>query len=432
MSTYYSDVVQYLIDFIDDYANLDSAPLDSLIYDFLMTRENGYADESVEVYVPDTTSYINILIDTTSPNITVLQWKELNLETVFNQALNQNGLAGITSDTSPNYPLVDWRGKLYDFDADSSVDYEISSGDDSTTFIQYMFASTVPIDGVMIQGGETGVQSYDTIGSWCLLGYYCAYSNNGTDWTYIYNSSGPPVVSGTTIVNQTFVAGYTTDEEVAKAAPYLYFKQSPLEDTSINTTTFTGKGIEAKYWRIFPVDLLATLTTMGIELGYTGYTASFSHVRFHQIKEHGDLLVTQTVVAQVVSPTISRSNEYLNSELGTGIGNWVTVIDGFEPTSNSFTGASVFLTLDASNDTANVTTWSLDYQDVDGLWTQFRTGSNPSNQIGSFTGIYSETERDPVLDVSLKFRVRAHAVGGTSMTIRLAYMVVAVSDTNAV
>ena len=431
MSTYYSDVVQYLIDFIDDYANLDSAPLDSLIYDFLMTRENGYADESVEVYVPDTTSYINILIDTTSPNITVLQWKELNLETVFNQALNQNGLAGITSDTSPNYPLVDWRGKLYDFDADSSVDYEISSGDDSTTFIQYMFASTVPIDGVMIQGGETGVQSYDTIGSWCLLGYYCAYSNNGTDWTYIYNSSGPPVVSGTTIVNQTFVAGYTTDEEVAKAAPYLYFKQSPLEDTSINTTTFTGKGIEAKYWRIFPVDLLATLTTMGIELGYTGYTASFSHVRFHQIKEHGNLLVTQTVVADSVSPTISRGNTFSSTEPGIGSGSWVIMVDPFEPTDTPFSGAAMMWTLYSSNSTANVTTWELQYLNPAGVWTTLETGSNPSGQTGMYTDIFSETQRDISL-FGLLFRVRAHAVGSTNMTIKFVYMIVAVSDTNSV
>ena len=63
MGTYYADIVKYLVDFIDDFDGIESPALDSLIYDFLMTRENVYADESVEVYVPDTTSYINILID---------------------------------------------------------------------------------------------------------------------------------------------------------------------------------------------------------------------------------------------------------------------------------------------------------------------------------------------------------------------------------
>jgi len=436
MATYYDDIVSYLVDFIDDYDGIESTELDDLIYDFLMTKFNGFSDELVEVYDADTTSYNTILIDTTSPNITILEWKELNLERVFNQALIQNGQAAISNESSPNYPLIDFRGNVYDFDADSSIDYVISSGGTLNYYLQYEFQNTVPIDGVMLQGGNSGIQSYTTIGSWCLLGYYLGYSNNGSDWTYVYNLSGAPVVSGTTILSKMFTAGYTTTESVAKAAPFLYYKESPLEDKSIYTTSFT-KGIEAKYWRFYPVDLLATLTTMGIESGFTGYTASLSHVRFHQIKEHGDLLVSQTVKTTNINPTVARGDTFEETQAGTGVGSWVDffVVGGsgaFEPGKGSFSGASIMWTLYASNSTANVTTWKVEYQDPDGLWTELKTDSNPSGQVGMYTDVYSETERDPVLDVTLKFRISAHAVGLTNMTIKFSYIIIGVSDTNSV
>jgi len=431
MATYYDDIVSHLINFIDDYSGIESTALDDLIYDFLMTKFNGFSDELQEVWDADTTSYNLILVDTTSPNITVLDWKELNLERVFNQALSQNGQAAISNESSPNYPLIDFRGSLYDFDAGSSIDYSIASGEDSTAYLQYVFQNTIPIDGVMIQGGNSGVQSYDTIGSWCLLAYYLGYSNNGTDWTYVYNASGLPTVSGTTIFEQRFAAAYTTTESVAQAAPFLYFKQSPLEDKSIYTTSFT-KGVEAKYWRFYPVDLLDSLTSMGIPTGYTGYTVSLSHVRFHQIKEHGDLLVTNTVASTNIAPSVARGNSFEETQAGTGVGNWIDMIAAFEPLGYSYSGATVMWTLYASNDTANVTTWKVEYQRADGLWVELKSDSNPSGQVGMYTDIYSETERDQGLDVTLKFRVTAHAVGGTNMTIKFVYIIVGVSDTNSV
>jgi hypothetical protein len=431
MATFYQDIIEYLTDYIDDYANLDSTALDVIIYDFLMTKENGYAEEYFEFYDDDSTAFVTILIDTTSPTITVLEWKEIYLEEAFNQTLTQNGLAAISSGSSPNYPLIDFRGKLYDFDADTSIDYPISAGEDSTDFIKYGFDNSVPIDGVMIQGGENGVQSYFAVGDWCLIAYYCAYSNNGIDWTYIYNSSGPPAESGGTIVDQTFVAAYTTDESVAASNPFLYFKQSPLEDKAIDTTTFTGKGLESKYWKMIPVDLLPTLTTMGIHPGFTGYTASFSHVRFHQIKEHGDLLVTQTVPVDSINPTVARGDRFESTVAGIGVGNWVIVIDPFGPTSNGRDAVALNWTLYSSNSTSNITTWEFQYLDTNAIWTTLETGSNPAGQTGMYTDIYSEVERE-ALDAELAFRVRAHAVGSTNMTIKLVYTVIAVSDTNSV
>ena len=76
MATFYQDIIEYLTDYIDDYANLDSTALDVIIYDFLMTKENGYAEEYLDYYDEDSTAYVRILIDTTAPTTTVLEWKE--------------------------------------------------------------------------------------------------------------------------------------------------------------------------------------------------------------------------------------------------------------------------------------------------------------------------------------------------------------------
>jgi len=431
MSTYYSDVVQYLVDFIDNFNGIESPALDSLIYDFLMTRENGYADESVEVYVPDTTSYINILIDTTSPNITVLEWKELYLEEVYNQALRQNGQAGITDDNTPNYPLVDFRGTIQDFDTTTSIDYIIGAGEDSTNYIQYEYASPVSIDGILLQGGDTGLQIYDVIGEWNLLPFYLAYSNNGTEWRYIYNLSGYPSIDATSSDNISYTAGYTTNQSVAENAPFLYYKQAPLADLSISTITFTEKSIESKYWRIFPVDLLPVLTDMGYESGFTGYTASFSHLRFHQIVEHGEHIVSQTVQVETLRPELARGDYEFDTEVGTGVGNWITVVPAFSATYNQWSGISMMYTIQSANSTTNnITNWRFQLQGRNGSWYDIRTGDHPLNETGYYTDVYMHKERDPLTDQGAQFRVQANALAGTTMYIYIAYMVVAVSDKN--
>ena len=121
--TYISDVILYLAqqDAID-FSVVDTAGLDDVINDFLLTPDNGFlpateeysiitdevcdyvyagldatSGDIIEPYPPDSTSnfayydyvcvdqtnVVTTVIDSTSPDITVLQWKQTYLEETY-------------------------------------------------------------------------------------------------------------------------------------------------------------------------------------------------------------------------------------------------------------------------------------------------------------------------------------------------------------
>ena len=137
MSTYITDIISYLdTQYSIGFDTIDTAALDNLIQLYLETPENGYvteeftyldtgSDSTANPYY-DTTSEVTVTYDSSSPNITVLEWKELYLEETLNQMFLETGSISIRDINSPNYPLVDFKGNVFDLDATTSIDYTIT------------------------------------------------------------------------------------------------------------------------------------------------------------------------------------------------------------------------------------------------------------------------------------------------------------------
>ena len=199
MTTFIEDIVQAYIE------ERTQSYIDDLIEDFLNTTQNGFlpstiieSDDIIQVnnYVyqgpdatsgdifttgddgttigwynlvgVDATSKIYTTIDSTSPTITVLQWKQQYWETDVHRAARRNQGEIITWDNaSPQYPLPDW---------DSLTNSVFDSGGltyDSSSYIVYELNEESLIDRVAVYCDETSSN------------VYFAYSKNGTDWTYL-------------------------------------------------------------------------------------------------------------------------------------------------------------------------------------------------------------------------------------------------------
>ena len=141
--TLITNVQQGIIDEVSD------AALDVIIQDYLNNPNNGFMDqETVTTIVTDATCTIVTIgfdsttgdpiedcvyldstsithIDTTAL-ISVLEWKQTYLEGVKGDAWRTVGQLVITDGNSPNYPLVEFKDILYDFDTTSALDYEIT------------------------------------------------------------------------------------------------------------------------------------------------------------------------------------------------------------------------------------------------------------------------------------------------------------------
>jgi len=285
--TLITEVQQGIID------QVDSTALDIIIWSYLNNPNNDFMDQDrVEtitdatactiVYDPvplDQTSAYDttgtcVYIDTTTVDYidttslwTVEQWKAVYLENTNNDAMISQDKIAYTDSNSPNYPLVDWNSRLFTFDTTSSVDFDVG---DSTSdiFIQYAHRTSVPIDGMYIQPGLSGVDS--TTGEADLV-FYIGYSFNGTDWEYIADGAGIPTI-------------FTNQQDAINQPFHVTYAEAEITPQNVSEIIFTETAIEAKYWRIFFVE------------GALGpYTASVSHLRFQQIREHGKAVIRHTV-----------------------------------------------------------------------------------------------------------------------------------------
>ena len=286
--TLITEVQQGIID------QVDSTALDIIIWSYLNNPNNDFMDQDrVEtitdatactiVYDPvplDQTSAYDttgtcVYIDTTTVDYidttslwTVEQWKAVYLENTNNDAMISQDKIAYTDSNSPNYPLVDWNNKLFTFDTTSSVDFAIVQDSTSEYFIQYAHRVARAIDGMYIQPGLNGVDS--TSGD-ADLAFFVGFSNNGTDWNYFVNDG-----SGVSILG---------DKQDGIDNPfYVNYTEAEITPQNVSELMFTDTAIEAKYWRIYFVE-----GTLG------SYTASVSHLRFEQIREHGKAVITKTV-----------------------------------------------------------------------------------------------------------------------------------------
>ncbi len=283
--TLITDVQIALID------EVDSTALNVVIWDYLNNPNNGFMDQEelitiidatacTVVYTPtgfdatsvDLTSCVFIdttettFIDTTSL-WTVQQWKNLYLETTNNDAMKTLDRIAYTDSRSPNNPLVDWNNDLYSFDTTSSVDFSITEDSTSENYIQYEYRTAEKVDGMYIQQGLNGIDSTSGLAE---MAYYIGYSSNGDIWNYILDDNGTP--------------GFG-NQQVAIANPfYISIAEADMLPQVVEDIMFTDTAIEAKYWRIYFVE-----GTLG------SYIASISHLRFQQIREHGDAVVPHTV-----------------------------------------------------------------------------------------------------------------------------------------
>ncbi len=288
MTTYSTDLIQYVFNQSQlGFDTIDTTALNVLIQDYLETPDNGYMLETVEEWNDDTTSYVTYVTDSTSPTITVLEWKELYLEQTLNQSYLQNGQISIRDSNSPNYPLINFKDKLFDFDTTTSIDYSILADATADVFIEYELPTARKVDGMYIQHGIDGIDS--TTGESTLI-CFIGFSNDGSTWTYIADDSGDSAI-------------YTNKQDAIDNAFDLTVDGVDIEPQAVSDVMFTDTSIEAKYWRIYFVD--------------GDYTAAVSHLRFEQIREHGEAVVSKTL------PLIKTTGVY-----SAGITNVVSDVSG--------------------------------------------------------------------------------------------------------
>lgn len=271
MAKYLSDIVDYLFEQQQEGFNtIDTTALDALILEFIETEENGYMTHTESQWDADSTSYINVLVDSTAASITVLEWKELYLEEVYNQSFIQNNQIAIRDSRSPNYVLVDFRDTLFDFDTNESINYAI----DSTSvevFLEYEYPTAVKIDGTFFQGGEDGIDAMNMI----VIHAYLGYSNDGETFSYLKNQGSGIATSAST-------------QQDAIDNPFIFDEPTGFASDIVSNIVFT-KAIEAKYWRFYMVNI------------GSGYTAAVSHLRFQQQKTHGSQLVIGSVAGESIT-----------------------------------------------------------------------------------------------------------------------------------
>lgn len=298
MTTYITDIIDYLKtqDAIS-FDTIDTTALDILVEDYLLTPENGYVSEEVTEVIYgsdstanpyyDTTSTVTYTIDGTSPTITVLEWKEQYLETVYNQMFLESNAISIRDSNSVNYPLIDFKGALFDFDVTTSINYAITPDTTGDVYIEYEYPTAEKVDGMYLQTGIDGLQNYDALTNWSFLAFYVGYSDDGVTWKYIASYDGIDSTG-------TATSFLTLDQDLAIANPF-WVDEETIDSDTLKFVQFPFTAIESKYWRLYMVDIEGGLIEIGEDTGYTGYTAAISHLRFQQYKEHGGVLATATV-----------------------------------------------------------------------------------------------------------------------------------------
>jgi hypothetical protein len=407
MAKYISDIINKLYEDVDNFAGIDSTALDALILEYLETPQNGYMTEESTYWDDDTTSFITILIDSTAPSISELEWKEQYLEQTYNQMFLQNGQSALRDSSSPHYPLVDFKGQLIDFDADTSLDYYIAKDSTTDVFIEEEFPSAQKIDGMYLQLGNNGCDSTSNIN---FLSYYIAFSNDKINWQYITNHE--PIDTTSEVI-----AIITSDVYEAIDNCFSITQLCPIADQTVDELIFTDTAIEAKYWRIHFVDLYPVLVRLtGPDPGYTGYTASVSHLRFQQIREHGNILFDKS------TPTIKTKGSYSSGLTASGYGNsgasWFTTL---EMTSTFIGTKQTTVNIFARCWTDGSVNFRIRTNNNDEGWVQrdliaFSSGYVTLMYIGDFVN----PNTDLSLPWSVKVDLQDYSVGTPAITYRLA------------
>lgn len=306
--------IKEVIDLIVDEVPYDSTTFIDTVQDYLDDPDNGFVgQETITTYdgtsviIADATAspviediWIETLVDT-SALISVDQWKVSYLEETYNQSMVSINKIGVSDSNSPNYPLLDYPTTLLDFDTTTSQDYVITPDTTGDIFIQYEFPVAEKVDGMYLQLGDNGCNTFGSLTNVSMLNYYIGYSSNGTDWKYITNAEQ---IDTTTTIQSIL----TSDQEVAKDQCFAVTEDCPIANETANPIAFANTAIEAKYWRLYMVDLLPYLQRIGESSGYTGYTASISHLRFDQVRVEGENLFDETVERVKTTGTFSSGN----------------------------------------------------------------------------------------------------------------------------
>jgi len=394
--TLITDVQQGIID------QLSTSALDAVIWDYLNNPNNGFMDSEqvitttdatalTEVFYPppdatsaDTTAWIYLdttsveWVDTTSL-WTVEEWKETYLETTNNDAMITIDKIGYTDSNSPNYPLVDWQSDLFSFDTTTSVDFNIVADSTAEYFIQYEHRVAKKIDGMYIQPGLNGVDS--TTGE-ADIAFYIGYSFNGVDWVYIADDS--------TI--------YTNQQDAIDDPIYINYAEAEITPQNVSEVMFTDTAIEAKYWRIYFVE-----GTLG------SYTASLSHLRFEQIREHGEALISKSM------PLVKNSGEYAtgisNESSGSSGASWFSTLEF----TYTFTGAKeAVIDVMARGYCDSTAEFRIRTKNESGAWTvrdSLEINDNYANLI--YSGIFVNPSNDLTATWTIKVDIQDRSPAGT-------------------
>jgi hypothetical protein len=209
----------------------------------------GYNSTTPAVHLTDTTGeilyYINeVEYQVAYENITpgdstaVENWKILNYEDVYNQALRSNQGIVITDSNSPNYPIPDWDSLIDNITGSGGLSY--GNGD----WIKYEFPDTVQLDRL-------------TLFTDVACNVYFAWSPNDVDWVYVGAEADHTLTSSNKLVTAASESAASTN----------YWTASETGGTS-NPARFPI-GVRAKFVKIF---LLSSVTIHDLVYTYVDVT----------------------------------------------------------------------------------------------------------------------------------------------------------------
>ena len=402
---YSSGVVQFdseEIKFQNIVNDITSIHLTNLTRGYNSTVEDSHLIDTTGIIVYFIRQIDNSHFDTVltpGDSTAIMAWRIINYENTYNQALRSKQDIIITDSFSPRYPIPDWS-PLLTFDATNSIDYSIT---DSSTeiYIQSEFPTIQTCDSVYLQGGINGIQDYPSYSNYNIIAFCIGYSEDGNTWNYICQDNAQTyleqITDGSSInVIQEIIL--TSNKSTAINNPLWYMQEFPLTiQETIHLVRFP-QTIKSKYFRIYLLDLLPFLTFMGIESGYTGYTASISHVKFEGKRYDAKTLVTDSISTASIDPRLFVTGVIYQEKTSFVSGNIVGNEFMF-PFDDGYSGFSGILTMICKTDRTNTTggtTFYLQVKNPTGFgngWNTIGIINTVGSANGTLTAAFSEVPR---------------------------------------
>ena len=205
----------------------------------------------------------------------------------------------------------------------------------------------------------------------------------------------------------------TSDEQEAIDNCFSIVQDCPIGAQAVEEVVFTDTAVEAKYWRLYLVDLLPVLERFDLDAGYTGYTASISHLRFQQFREHGDQMFDKTI------DTIKTEGSYSLGDSGQAAGNsgagWFTNLTFFQTWNNA---RELIIHISTRTYSAASVDWRIQYQEESGAAWQTLDTITGVTGYGSlnYSGIFENPQDNVKADWKYAIRIQDQAAAGTPAT----------------